>query len=81
MIKSFYGDKVDPTILLTRMKNGLANEMIKKYEDIPDQDKPSIMGERIKKMSLDKFFNFVEKRVNLSGQRIRRKILKLYSLK
>ena len=83
MIVNLYGNKVDPIILMNRLKNGLANEIIssnsKNLEDL--EDKSSLTGEKIKKMSLDKFLNYIEKRVNISGIKIRRKIIKLYSLK
>lgn len=86
-INSIYDGKVDPIILMNRLKNGLANEMINIREDSDQEDsiqlvdKPSIIGKKIKDMSLDKFLKYIEKRINLSGQKIKKKILKLYSLK
>ncbi len=85
-INSIYDGEFDPTILINRLKNGLANEMINIQEDYDQEDstktdKPSIVGKKIKNMSIDKFLNYIEKRINLSGQKIKKKILKLYSLK
>ena len=83
MINDRYKGSVDPLILLNRLKNGLANEMIESESKMieGDQDKPSILGKKIKKMTLDRFFSVVEKRINLAGSKLKKKILKLYSLK
>lgn len=82
LINSFYPD-VNPEIILNRMKNGLANQLDQSRETsvIELVDAPSIKGIDIRKMSIDKFLQFVQDRVNSSGQRIQKKILKLYSLK
>jgi len=81
-IISTYPD-ADADIMLRRMKNGFANELIKKRKDSIDykQDKPTLSGEVIKSMSVDKFLNFIQKRINRAGSRIQRNILKIYSLK
>ena len=69
--------------MLRRIKNGFANELIKIREVSAGskEDKPSLSGDSIKSMSVDKFLNFIEKRVNRAGDIIKRNITKLYSLK
>jgi len=81
-IVSVYPD-ADVDIMLRRIKNGFANELIQKREKSIDykQDRPTLSGEVIKSMSIDKFLNFMQKRINRAGNRIQRNILKLYSLK
>jgi hypothetical protein len=83
LVNDKYGDRVDPEILLSRMKNSLSNEMRDQEIYLKDlkQDKPSLSGERIRKMSLDKFFEYAQRRINNAGRMLRKRILKLYSLK
>jgi hypothetical protein len=82
IITKFYPESEVDMVLL-KLKNGLANKLIKTREksEMLSEDKPSILGERIRKMSVDQFLIFVEKRLNLAGIKIKRKILRLYSLK
>ena len=81
-ILSTYPD-ADVDIMLRRIKNGFANELIKKREQSINnkEDKPTLSGEAIKVMSVDKFLNFIQRRINRAGNRIQRNIAKLYSLK
>jgi hypothetical protein len=69
--------------MLRRIKNGLANELIQKREKSINnkEDKPTLSGESVKAMSVDKFLAFIQKRINRAGNRIQRNIIKLYSLK
>jgi len=67
--------------ILKSLKGGLANELIQRRDETAHEDKPSIIGEKIKKMSLDSFFNFIQKRINFSGEKLKQKIMRLYSLK
>jgi hypothetical protein len=81
-ILSTYPD-ADVDIMLKRIKNGFANELIQRREKSIDnkEDKPTLSGEAIKSMSIDKFLTFIQKRINRAGNRIQRNIVKLYSLK
>ena len=81
-ILSTYPD-ADVEMMLRRIKNGFANELIKRREESINnkEDKPTLSGESIKSMSVDKFLDFIQKRINRSGIRIQRNIVKLYSLK
>ena len=81
-ILSTYPD-ADVDIMLRRIKNGFANELIKRREESINnkEDKPTLSGESIKSMSVDKFLDFIQKRINRAGIRIQRNIVKLYSLK
>ena len=81
-ILSVYPD-VDVDIMLRRIKNGFANQLIKNRENSINnkEDKPTLSGESVKSMSVDKFLNFIQKRINRAGNRIQRNIAKLYSLK
>jgi len=83
LIKSKYGNKVNPDALLNRIKNSLGDELIRERELSKSMkiDKPSILGERIKSMSLEKFLDFSQRRINASGDNLRKRILRLYSLK
>jgi len=83
LIRSKYGNRVNPDLLLNRLKNSLANELIKEREVSKTLrvDNPSILGERIKSMSLDKFLEYSQRRINSAGEKLRRRILRLYSLK
>jgi hypothetical protein len=81
-ILSVYPD-ADVEMMLRRVKNGFANELIKNRENSisREEDKPTLSGEAVKAMSVDKFLAFIQKRINRAGNRIQRNILKLYSLK
>ena len=89
IITQYYSD-ADPNVILNRLKNGLANELNNriKSSDIlksigfdTNLNKPSISGDVIKSMNINKFLKYVEKRVNSSGNYMKRKISKMYSLK
>lgn len=69
----------DPISLMTRMKDGLANK-IEQISDEKGEKNPSLDPEKIKKMSIDKFLNYLEKRINTRGEILKRKILRTYSL-
>jgi hypothetical protein len=81
-ILTVYPD-ADVDIMLSRIKNGFANELIKNRENSINnkEDKPTLSGESVKSMSVDKFLTFIQNRINRAGNRIQRNILKLYSLK
>jgi len=81
-ILSVYPD-ADVDMMLKRMKNGLANELINRREEsiAYKQDKPTLSGEAIRSMSVDKFLSFIQKRINRSGEKLQKNIIKLYSLK
>lgn len=81
-IISFYPD-ADVDMMLKRIKNGFANQLIKSRELSIDskEDKPTLSGEAIKAMSVDKFLEFIQKRINRAGHKLQRNILRLYSLK
>ena len=82
MIKDAYPE-ADPEIMISRMKNGFANKLIKmRQESIKlKENAPSIKGENILRMSVDEFLKFSEVRINSAGEKLKRRILKLYSLK
>lgn len=65
------------------LKGGLANQLMELRKKSAErfEDKPSIIGEKIRSMSLEQFFNFAEKRINIAGEKLKNKIIKLYSLK
>jgi hypothetical protein len=81
-ILSVYPD-ADVDMMLKRIKNGFANELIKARESSIEkkEDKPTLSGEAVKSMSVDKFLTFIQKRINRAGNKILRNITKLYSLK
>ena len=81
-ILSVYPD-ADVDMMLKRIKNGFANELIKAREVSIDrkEDKPTLSGEAVKAMSVDKFLTFIQKRINRAGDKIQRNIIRLYSLK
>jgi len=81
-ILNTYSD-VNIDIFLKRMKNAFANELIDSREKsiTNKEDKPTISGEDIKKMSVDNFFYFIQQRVNKAGEKIQNNILRMYSLK
>jgi hypothetical protein len=83
LIRLKYGNKANPDTLLSRMKDSLANKLIEERELSKESkiDSPSILGEKIKSMSLDKFLEFSQRRINSAGEKLRRRILRLYSLK
>jgi hypothetical protein len=82
MINKYYPDAV-PEVFLSRLKNGLANylDIQREKSVIEFENAPSLTGEKIRKMKVSEFLQFVQKRVNIAGEGIQRKILKLYSLK
>ena len=81
-ILSFYPN-TDVDMMLKRIKNGFANQLIKYREDsiTRNEDKPTLSGEAVRAMSVDKFLSFIEKRINRAGQKIQKNIIRLYSLK
>lgn len=81
-IRSVYPD-TDVEMVLKRIKNGFANELIKMSEKPKKaaEDKPSISGEMVRKMSVDQFLKFVEDRCGRAGKKLQSKVLNLYSLK
>lgn len=80
VINKFYPD-VNPELILNRLKNGFANELGKSREEsiLRAVDAPSMSSEKIYKMNIDKFLKLVETRVNKAGDRLKRRILRLYS--
>lgn len=78
VILSVYPD-ADVDFVMDRLKNGFANQLEEYTTDSEGSDKPTLKAEKIKKMSVDKFLDMVEKRVNEAGQKIQRGILRLYS--
>lgn len=81
-ILSTYPD-ANVEIFLKRMQNALANELIKLREESINrkEDRPTLSGEFIRKLSVDEFLSFIEKRINRAGERIQRKIIRMYSFK
>jgi hypothetical protein len=73
----------DVDIMLKRIKNGFANELIQRREQSINnkEDKPTLSGEAIKAMPVDRFLTFIQNRINRAGDKIQRNIKKLYSLK
>lgn len=73
----------DVDLFLRRIKNAFANELIKSREisTLRKEDKPTLSGEVIKSMSVDRFLEFIQGRINRAGEKIQRNILKMYSLK
>jgi hypothetical protein len=69
----------DPITLMTKMKDGFANK-IEQIAKERGEDDPSLSPDKIKKMSIDRFINYLEKRINTRGEVLRRKILRTYSL-
>jgi hypothetical protein len=69
----------DPMSLMTKMKNGFADK-IEQIASEKNEKNPSINPNKIRKMTIDKFLNYIEKRINRRGEILRRKILKTYSL-
>jgi hypothetical protein len=81
VITDTYPD-ADPELMLRRIKSSFANQLIesRKASVLEAEDKPSISGEEVHRMSVDKFLSFVQKRVNLAADKMKRKIRSLYSL-
>lgn len=81
-ILSIYPD-ADVDMMLKRIKNGFANQLIKYREESINrkEDKPTLSGELVREMSVDEFLSFVEKRINRAGEKIQKNIIRLYSLK
>ena len=73
----------DVDMMLKRIKNGFANQLIKNREISIErkEDRPTLSGEAVRSMPVDKFLSFIEKRINRAGNKMRRGIIKLYSLK
>lgn len=82
LINSYYPD-ANPEIILNRLKNGLANWLDIERENSSRrlEDAPSLSGEQIRTMNIDKFLSFAAKRINESGEKIQRNILRMYSKK
>ena len=82
IIKDAYPD-AKPELIVTRMKSGFANQLIKSIEESieSNENAPSISGKKVNDMTLDEFLKYSEVRVNLAGEKLKRRILKLYSLK
>jgi hypothetical protein len=70
--------KEDPNVVLDKMKNGLADTIdsnMKKWKE----KTISISGESIRKMSVDQFLEYCEKKIHKSANRLKRGILRHYS--
>lgn len=82
LINKFYPD-IDSTLILNRLKNGFANQLdVARKESVERvEDASSMSGSDIRKMDIDKFLLYLQKRFNLAGKDLKRRILKLYSLK
>lgn len=82
IIKQTYPD-ADPELILNRIKNGFANQLIesRKLSIVGNENAPSLSGEKVKKMNIDKFLKYTEIRINKAGENLKRKILRLYALK
>jgi hypothetical protein len=63
------------------LKSGFANELAQKESESVGEDKASISPEAIKSMTFDRFLKVVEGRVNIAGGELKKRILRLYSLK
>ena len=85
MINKYYSGVYPEFIvsILNRLKNGLANELGVNREESVDmlEDSPSLRGQEIYNMDIDKFLLYVQKRVNKAGEKLKRKINRLYSIK
>lgn len=79
-ILKYYPD-ANTDIFLKRMKNALANQLIKERDPSKLEDKPTLSGDVIKSMSVDKFLETIQKRINSSAEKIQRRILRLYTFK
>lgn len=77
--KELYPDG-DPNFFLKYLKTALSNQLIKLREDskLNIEDKPTIDGNKIKNMDIDEFLIYVKNRLNIAGEKIQKKILKLY---
>lgn len=82
LINSYYPE-ANPEIILNRLKNGLANWLDIERENSSRrlEDAPSLSGQQIRNMNIDKFLSFAAKRINESGEKIQRNILRMYSKK
>lgn len=78
LILSVYPD-ADVDFVMTKLKNGFANQLEEYTIDSEGSDRPTLKAEKIRSMSIHKFLDVVEKRVNGAGQKIQRGILRLYS--
>ena len=81
VIKDTYPD-ADTELMLRRIKSSFANQLIesRKASVLEAEDKPSISGEEVHRMSVDKFLSFVQKRSNFAAGKMKKKIMSLYSL-
>ena len=81
-ILSVYPD-ADIDMMLKRIKNGFANDLIQRRKESIDksEDRPTISGEAVRSMSVDKFLKFIQGRVNRAGRKLQSNILRLYALK
>jgi len=84
MINKYYSGVYPEFIIsiLNRLKNGLGNELGVNREESVDEleDSPSLNGQEIYNMDIDKFLLYVQKRVNKAGEKLKRKINRLYSI-
>ena len=73
----------DIDMMLKRIKNGFANDLIQRRKESIDksEDRPTISGEAVRSMSVDKFLKFIQGRVNRAGRKLQSNILRLYALK
>ncbi len=68
--------------MLKNLKNGFGNALIDEdYFRDEGEDKASISGERILKMSVDTFIKWIQIRINKTGEKIKKRVMRLYSLK
>lgn len=77
-IKKSMPDK-DPEIVLTDMKNGLADSIKKLLEEGENGPDTSIDPELIKKLSVDDFFQYFSKRIKKGAEILRRGIIRHYA--
>jgi len=82
LILSIYPD-INPEFILNRLKNGFANwlDLERKNSSRRYEDMPSLTGDKVRSLSFDKFLAVIENRVKIKGEKLRRGILKLYSIK
>ena len=75
-ILSVYPD-ADVDMMLKRIKNGFANDLIERRKESVEksEDKPTIAGEAVRAMSVDKFLSFIQKRINRAGDKLQRNIM------
>lgn len=76
-----YYPEADLNFFFKSLKSGFANELAQKESESVGEDKASISPKAIKSMTFDRFLKVVEKRVNTAGEELKKRILRLYSLK